>query len=76
MAHSEWRRGPYVISTDPARLDLKAVHEFLSTSSYWAQGRAFETVRRAVANSLPFGLYLDERLVGFARVVTDYAKVA
>ena len=72
----EWRRGRYVISTDRARLDIKAVHEFLSTSSYWAQGRSFETVARAVENSLPFGLYDGGRLIGFARVVTDHATFA
>ena len=72
----EWRRGRYHISTDRARLDVNAVHEFLSTSSYWAQGRSFETVARAVENSLPFGLYDGERLIGFARVVTDRATFA
>lgn len=75
-SRNEWRRGPYTISTDHARLDLAAIHDFLSTASYWAQGRAFETVSRAVENSLPFGLYLDDRLIGFARVVTDYATFA
>ncbi|HEX6625627.1 MAG TPA: GNAT family N-acetyltransferase [Pyrinomonadaceae bacterium] len=72
----EWHRGRYTISTDRARLDIKAVHAFLSTSSYWAQGRSFETVARAVENSLPFGLYDGERLLGFARVVTDHATFA
>ncbi len=72
----EWHRGQYTISTDRARLDIGAVHAFLSTSSYWAQGRSFETVRRAVENSLPFGLYDGERLIGFARVVTDRATFA
>ncbi len=76
MTPNEWRRGPYVISTDRARLDIEAVHRFLATSSYWARGRPLETVRRAVENSLPFGLYHGERLVGFARVVTDYATFA
>jgi GNAT superfamily N-acetyltransferase len=76
MTRNEWRRGPYVISTDRARLDIEAVHRFLDTSSYWAQGRSLETVRRAVEHSLPFGLYLEERLIGFARVVTDYATFA
>lgn len=76
MAQQEWRRGRYVISTDRARIDIEAVHDFLATSSYWAQGRALETVRRSVENSFPFGLYLDERLIGFARVVTDYATFA
>jgi GNAT superfamily N-acetyltransferase len=76
MAQNEWQRGPYTISTDRARLDVAAIHEFLSTRSYWAQGRTFEMVRRAVENSLPFGVYKDGRQIGFARVVTDYATFA
>ncbi len=76
MAQNEWQRGEYTISTDRARLDVRAVHEFLSTRSYWARGRSFETVSRAVENSLPFGVYRGGRLVGFARVVTDYATFA
>ena len=76
MTQNEWRRGDYTISTDPARLNVEAVHEFLSTQSYWARGRDFETVRRAVENSLPFGVYREGRQVGFARVVTDYATFA
>ena len=76
MSQHEWRRGEYAISTDRARLDLAFIHEFLSTQSYWAQGREVETVRRAVENSLPFGLYRDTRQIGFARVVTDYATFA
>ena len=76
MEQREWRRGEYAISNDRARLDVRAVHEFLSTRSYWAQGRDFETVRRAVENSLPFGLYREGRQIGFARVVTDYATFA
>lgn len=76
MAQDVWRRGDYEISTDRWRLDLAAIHEYLSTESYWARGRAFETVRRAVENSLPFGLYKEGRQIGFARVVTDYATFA
>lgn len=75
MAH-EWSRGEYLISTDRARLDIKLIHEFLSTSSYWATGRPIEVVRRAIENSLAFGLYKGERQIGFARVVTDYATFA
>jgi GNAT superfamily N-acetyltransferase len=76
MEQQEWRRGEYTISTDRGRLDLPFVHDFLSARSYWARGRAFETVRRAAENSLSFGLYKGARQVGFARVVTDYATFA
>jgi GNAT superfamily N-acetyltransferase len=75
MVHQE-RRGDFLISTDEARLDFNVIHDFLSNSSYWAKGRSLETVRRSIENSLSFGLYENERQVGFARVVTDYATFA
>ena len=75
MPHT-WERGEYVISTDPARLDLETIHNYLSGSSYWAQGRPLEVVRRSIENSLCFGLYRHGRQVGFARVITDRATFA
>ena len=85
MEHVEISRGPYSISTDPARLDLGAVHAYLARS-YWAAGIPRDVVERAAANSLCFGLYYEsevgdagaarEEQVGFARVVTDRATFA
>jgi GNAT superfamily N-acetyltransferase len=67
----------YEISTDHARLDLRAIHAYL-VRSYWSPGIPFETVERAANNSLCFGVY--ERSggaqVGFTRVVTDHATFA
>lgn len=71
----EWHRDGFTISTDPARLDLDAVHAFLSTSS-WARGIPRDVMERSIAHALPFGIYEGERQVGFARVVTDRATVA
>jgi len=72
----EWQQGEYAISTDDNRLDILAIHDFVANQSYWAQGRTIETVKRALDNSLNFGLYKGKQLVGFARVVTDYATFA
>jgi GNAT superfamily N-acetyltransferase len=72
----EWQRGEYTISTDNKRLDIRRIHDFVSNQSYWAKGRAIETVQRALDNSLNFGLYKNNQLIGFARVVTDYATFA
>jgi GNAT superfamily N-acetyltransferase len=72
----EYRRGDYIISTDRSQLDLNVIHDYLSNSSYWAVGRKLETVKRAIENSLSFGLYEHDRQIGFARVVTDYATFA
>ena len=72
----EWQQGEFVISTDPARLDLETVHHFLAHESYWGQGRTKELVQRSVANSLAFGIYKGAQQVGGCRVVTDYATFA
>lgn len=68
----------YQLSTDPARLDLDRVHRWLATDAYWAIGRERETVERAFAGSLGFGVYRpgDGQQVAVARVVTDRATFA
>ena len=73
--HIHVRRGGYEISTDPARLDLAAMHAFLTTS-YWSPEIPLETVERAARASLCFGLYHERRQVGLARVITDGASFA
>jgi len=72
----ERTRGAYVVTTDPARLDLAAVHAYLVTA-YWCEGIPREVLARAIANSLCFSL-LEEgrRQVGLARVCTDSATFA
>jgi len=71
----ETRRDTFTISTDPSRLDMNAVHDFLARS-YWAKTRPREYTDAAFANSLVFGLYEGSRQVGMARVVTDFIIVA
>ena len=73
------RVNTYEISTDPSRLQLDAIHAYL-TRSYWSPGIPREVVARAIANSMCFGLYdvqgPTDTQVGFARVVTDKASFA
>ena len=64
------------ISTDKKRLNIDLIHEYLSKESYWAKDRDIEVVKRSVDNSLCFGVYKDDKQIGFARVVTDYAVFA
>ncbi|HEY3122302.1 MAG TPA: GNAT family N-acetyltransferase [Vicinamibacteria bacterium] len=71
----EHRRGRFLVSTDPARLDLEAIHAYLSRS-YWAAGRPREVIARSIEGSLCFGLYDGERQIGFARAITDRATFA
>lgn len=71
----QWQRGEYTISTDKSRLDIGVIHGFLD-GSYWAAGRSVETILRSIEHSVPFGVYKGDQLVGFARVITDYATFA
>jgi len=73
---STWQRYDYTISTDPSRLNVDLIHDFLSKQSYWATGRSRDVVERSIQNSLSFGIYRGRDQVGFARVVTDYATFA
>jgi GNAT superfamily N-acetyltransferase len=73
----EQRNGHLVISTDPHRLDIGAIHEFLSRWSGWeTEGIRRAILEHAIGDSLNFGVYEGERQIGFARVVTDYATFA
>jgi GNAT superfamily N-acetyltransferase len=68
----QWAQGDYEISTDPGRIDVDVVHGFLR-ETYWSPGIPRETVARAIAGSLNFGIYRGDEQAGFARVATDYA---
>ena len=75
MPH-EVRHGDYLISDDPARLDVGAIHVYL-TRSYWAEGIPREVVARSLENSLCLGIYTAAgEQVGLIRVVTDSATFA
>ena len=72
----ENRRGEFLISTDPARLDLNVIHEFL-TNCYWAKGIPRDLVARSIEHALCFGVYDGNRAqVAFARVISDFGTIA
>jgi GNAT superfamily N-acetyltransferase len=71
----EERRDNFLISTDPSRLDVRAIHAYLDRS-YWAAGIPMDVLERAIRGSLCFGLYDGDRQIGFARTVTDRATFA
>jgi GNAT superfamily N-acetyltransferase len=73
----EFRRGDFLISTDPARLDLDLIHGFLANVSYWAKGIPRDVLARSIEHSLCFGVYDGSGAqVGFARVISDFATYA
>lgn len=63
------------ISTDKSQLDVPFIQNFLK-DVYWAAGRTIEEVQITIDASFCFGIYLDGKQIGFARVVTDYVVFA
>jgi len=73
----ELQHAGYLLSDDPERLDVDAVHAYLSRESYWAQGVSREVVEQSLRNSLCLGIYTAAGAqIGLVRVVTDYATFA
>ena len=71
----EWAKDKYSISTDKEKLNIQEIHRYL-TRSTWAEGINIKTVADSIQNSLSFGVYNDNRQVGFARLITDYSTYA
>lgn len=72
----EVQHADYTLSDDPTRLDIDAIHAYLSRS-YWAATRSKEVIARSLSHSLCIGSYTATgQQVGLARVVSDYATFA
>ncbi|WP_395045589.1 GNAT family N-acetyltransferase [Flavobacterium sp.] len=63
------------VSTDKSKLDIPFIQDFLK-DIYWAAGRTIEEVQTTIDASVCFGIYLDNKQIGFARVITDYVVFA
>jgi GNAT superfamily N-acetyltransferase len=75
-----WSDGEFLISTERSLLDFTVIHRFL-TESYWSPGITRAAVEQATGHSMPFGVYQRVGsgrpcLIGFARVLTDFIRVA
>lgn len=64
------------VDDNKSRLDINYVHHFLSTKSYWAKNISLELVEKSILHSLCFGVYFQNRQIGFARMITDEATFA
>ena len=64
----------YSIIEGMDRIDAEEAARLLKTT-YWAGHRTVEQIEKSMRNSLCYGVVLSEekKLVGFARVISDYA---
>lgn len=65
----------FTFVSERERIDLDAAHRLLA-DTHWAASLSPEVLQRAAEHSLCFGVLSGERLVGFARVITDRATYA
>ena len=65
--------------TDDQTIIRNKCHEIyeLLKRAYWTKDRDVSVTQKAISNSLNYAIFTanSERLVGFARVITDYATV-
>ncbi|HPQ22079.1 MAG TPA: GNAT family N-acetyltransferase [Saprospiraceae bacterium] len=66
----------FTITTDKSKMDIVAIHDFLSKYSGWSDNIPFERVKTSVDNSLNFGLFHNDKQIGFARVISDISTIA
>lgn len=69
-------KGNYFITTDNTKMDITAIHDFLSKKSHWAANIPFATVQKSIDHSLCFGLFYQNGQIGFARIISDFATIA
>ena len=64
----------YRIVDDLDKMKLEDIVRLLRMT-YWADKRPIEKIEKSVRNSSCYGLYLEgtDKLVGFARVISDHA---
>jgi GNAT superfamily N-acetyltransferase len=69
--------GGLELDDDRRRIDVDAVHDYLSNESYWARGRSRRDIELTINEAARVvGLFDAARQVGFARVISDGVHVA
>jgi GNAT superfamily N-acetyltransferase len=63
----------YLFSTDKTKLQVNLIHDYLSKESYWAQNMPIDLIKESIEGSICFGVYHNEKQIGYARVISDGA---
>ena len=79
MSDAPWERrrdDGHVVTTDRERMDLDRIHRWIA-AQYWAEGIDRDVFLRSLEPALCFALFApDGAQLGFARVLSDFARVA
>ncbi|CAN5547161.1 GNAT family N-acetyltransferase [soil metagenome] len=66
----------FVLTTDKSKMDVIAIHDYLSNQSYWSRNIPIDVFRRSFENSLNFGILYHGRQIGYGRIISDFATIA
>lgn len=66
----------FTITTDKLKMDVVAIHDFLSKYSGWSDNIPFDKVKTSIENSLNFGLFHNDKQIGLARIISDFSTIA
>nr|WP_315175790.1 hypothetical protein [uncultured Flavobacterium sp.] len=66
----------YNITTDRNKMNVTAIHDFLSNHSGWSNNIPIEKIQISIDNSLNFGLFHNGEQIDFARVISDFSTIA
>jgi GNAT superfamily N-acetyltransferase len=72
----EVTQGAFRISTNKEELQIDVIHRYMKEEAYWTTDRTRAMTEKSIAHSLCFGMYHQDKQIGFARVVTDYTIFA
>ena len=72
----EIRLDDFTILTNKAKMDIVAIHDFLSKYSGWSDNIPYGKVKTSIDNSLNFGLFHIDKQIGFARVISNFSTIA
>lgn len=76
MKTVEAKFGNYLVTTEKSKMDIVAIHDFLSNNSDWSKNISLELVKISIDNSLNFGLFYNDQQIGFARIISDFSTIA
>lgn len=62
-------------SSNKNDMDMELIYNFIH-NSYWGKSRTFEEQKKAVENTLNFGLFHNDKQIAFTRVMTDFVFFA
>lgn len=68
--------GEYLLSANKKKIDLQYVYDLLCKPSKYSTGLPAERFPFIIKNSVCFGVFYQDKQVGFSRVITDFSEFA